>query len=141
MLYNDRKGRILTGIIFIIFLLSLSRYVVNGEPVSIACKEMEGRTAVYDGVELSWPVYGREEMNWRQGYYEVWFAFPFPEAAADSDGTLCFRMVQDDRERKWTVPVSELTIEEEKALCRFVPDMLQTGEATLYLTTEGIAEG
>lgn len=141
MLYNDRKGRILTGIIFIIFLLSLSRYAVNGEPVSIACKEMEGRTAVYDGVELSWSVYGREEMNWRQGYYEVWFAFPLPEAAADSDGTLCFRMVQDDRERKWTVPVSELTIEEEKALCRFVPDMLQTGEATLYLTTEGIAEG
>ena len=59
-----------------IVLLVLSRYVVNGEPVDVRSDEAEITTALplYDGIEIRQPLHITEEMNWRQGYYALFFA-------------------------------------------------------------------
>lgn len=134
----DRECLVLTvGLLLI--LLSLSRYVVNGEPVDIRSDETETGIELpfYDGVELSQALVLTEEMSWRQGYYALRFA----QCDADSAGQVIYTVQQGETVQEGSLALRDIKVGEWTRLDGMAPDRLKCGEAVLRLRTQDVAEG
>lgn len=131
------------AVFLVVMLLSLSRYIANGEPRIAASDDRMAESAetaaampVYDGVELSWPLTITSEMNWRGGSYAV----KFSRASEQCGGIVRIKLEQDDFRDEVTVHVREIGEGE------FYPlplelEALKSGQAFITVTTEGVAEG
>lgn len=145
-------------IVFVLFLLSLSRYCMQGEPRLVVSDDAErSYFSVYDGMEIMQPLTITEEMNWRQGEYALLFLRVSMEEGQQNDtqnthGMLHFRIEQEKQSiEEATMSLQELEVSQEQYGESFGEDTyislpldftkLSPGEAKLYVTTEGIAEG
>lgn len=138
--------------VFILFLLSLSRYCMQGEPRQIMSDDTIGQSLLsfHDGMEIMQPLTITEEMDWRQGEY----ALLFQELPAEEqeNGVIHFRIEQGQQAAEQaTVSIQELKSRQNQLGERFgegiyVPlpldfTKLSAKEAALYMTTEGVSEG
>lgn len=133
----SEKKYLFLAVFMACLLLSLSRYIVNGEPRVVAADDMAGETiALYDGVEVAWPVTITEDMNWRGGYY----ALKFTDVSAECTGSLCLRMTQGDYVEEVTLAVSEIPANE---FCPLPLTMtaLKSGQASLSVSAAGVKQG
>lgn len=145
-------------VVFVLFLLSLSRYCMQGEPRLIVSDDAkQSYFSVYDGMEIMQPLTITEEMNWRQGEYALSFLQVSMEEEQQNDtqstsGMLHFRIEQEKQSiEEATMSVQELEVSQKQYGESFDEDTyislpldftkLSPGEANLYVTTEGIAEG
>lgn len=133
----SEKKYLFLAVFMVCLLLSLSRYIVNGEPRVVAADDAAGETiALYEGVEVVWPITITEDMNWREGYY----ALMFTDVLAECTGTLCFRMTQGDYVEEVTLAVSEIPANE---FCPLPLTMtaLKSGQASLSVSAVGVKQG
>lgn len=134
----DRECLVLTvGLLLI--LLSLSRYVVNGEPVDIRSDEAESviELPFCDGMEILQPFTITEEMNWRQGYYALRFA----HCDADCEGQVVYTVEQGERVQTGSLALCDINASGWTRLDEMAPESLECGEAILHLRTQGVSEG
>ncbi len=122
-----------------IVLLVLSRYVVNGEPVDVRSDEAEITTALplYDGIEIRQPLHITEEMNWRQGYYALFFA----ECDRNSIGQLICTLEQGAEPGSVEIELREMEQGAWLRLGESAFGKLEGGEAVLHIRTRHVAEG
>lgn len=123
----------------LLILLVLSRYIVNGEPVDVCSDETEMTVALslYDGMEIRQPLAVSEEMNWRQGYYALYFAV----CDTNSEGQLICALEQGEERITGRIPLSEMRAGEWIRLDGLDFGRLESGGALLCLSTEGVSAG
>lgn len=134
----DRDCLVLAAGLLLI-LLSLSRYVVNGEPVDIRSDgaETQVELPLYDNMEILQPLTVTKEMNWRQGYYALLFA----HCDADSTGQLIYTVEQGGTTQTGRLALHDIEAGEWTQLDEMEPERLECGEAVLRLHTQGVEEG
>ena len=136
-------------VVVLLFLLSLSRYCMQGEPVCVESDDgVQKELFLSDGEELCQPLTITEEMNWWQGEYGLRFLL----IPAESDGTICFQLKQNQEiPEEERVSLSELAAMQKECGGSseegdFIPVPLHftkfaAGEASLLITTENVSEG
>lgn len=134
---TDRREYIVFIAGLLLVLLSLSRYIVNGEPVDIRSDETELRIPLSDGMEIRQPLTITEEMNWRQGYY----ALLITECDRNSAGKIICTLEQGKVAGTAAVSLSEMTDGEWVQLEDLDFGELECGEAVLCLRTDGVSAG
>lgn len=134
----DRECLTLTAGLLLI-LLSLSRYVVNGEPVDIRsdAAETQVELPLRDDLEILQPLTITEEMDWRQGYY----ALLFVHCDADSAGQVIYTVEQGETTQTGSLALRDIKAGEWTRLTEMEPGRLECGEAILHLRTQGVSEG
>lgn len=135
--HHNRIGaaHIVLAVFMLMLLISLSRFIANGEPRTVACDDSaSGSLAIYDGIEITQPITITEEMNWKDGYYAVRFG----KASASCTGRLRFKIEQGAVTEKVETAVSQIAQGEYYSV-PFAMDALQPGQALLSITTEGVA--
>lgn len=145
-----------------LFLLVLSRYLVNGEPVDVisdpggagaesigeASESMKGTgdasesteatgIVLSDGMEIAQPLVIPAGVNWRQGYYALFFR----GCDTGSAGELVCTLTQGDWQDVHKIPLKEIAAGEWTVLRRLPLRKLESGTALLTLRTEGVTEG
>lgn len=134
----------------LLFLLLLSRYLVNGEPVDVRSdvsgvfrenvedvSESAGvGVMLSDGMEISQPMTIPADVNWRQGYYALFFS----KSNGESAGELVCTLTQGDWQSVQRIPVTEITAGEWTVLDQLPLQKLESGTAVLSLHTEGVTE-
>lgn len=135
----DKRECIVLIVGLLLVLLSLSRYIVNGEPVDIRSDEMEAalRIPLSDGMEIRQPLTITEEMNWRQGYYALLVA----ECDGNSAGKIICTLEQGKVVGTAAISLREMAAGEWIRLKELDFGELECGEAVLCLSTEGVSEG
>lgn len=142
-------------VVFVLFLLSLSRYCIHGEPRVVVSDDIEQHSLLlYDGVEIVQPLTITEEMDWRQGEYALMFDKVVAEGESKEQNskeqnskTICFRLEQNRQILDETeVTGQELEILENEGQNAYFPipldfSKLCAGEANVVLTTDGVTEG
>lgn len=121
----------------LVILVSLSRYLVNGIPVDVRSEVSETEVNLYDGIEIVQPLTVEEHTNWRQGYY----ALQFGSCGQDCSGTVIFTLVQGGYQSKMQLTVSEMTEKADTRLTELDFSKLESGEASLFIKTQGVSEG
>lgn len=131
----------------LLFLLVLSRYIVNGEPVDVrssiqgtgseAAEGIAETAALYDDREIVQPLTVPAESSWRQGYYALFFS----ESDRDSEGELILTLEQGERQDTRRILLREIQGGEWTSLRGLPFEKLESGPAALYLRTEGVAAG
>lgn len=119
-----------------IILLVLSRYLVNGTPVDVRSDMVETEVALFDGIKIQQPLIIEEDMNWRQGYYAVQFG----HCDRDCDGVAIFTLVQGEHREEMRIPLSGITEKADTRLKELNFEKLESGEAQLTISTEGVSE-
>lgn len=128
---------IVLAVFMLLLTISLSRFVANGEPRTVACDDTaSGSLEIYDGIEITQPVTITEEMNWKDGSY----AIKFGTASLQCTGTIHFKMEQGKTSQEATVAVSEIAQGEYYSLPLSMTSLLP-GQAVLSITTDGVAPG
>lgn len=130
-----KEYKIFFAAVFII-LLALSRYLVNGTPVDVRSDMAETEVALFDGIKIRQPLIIEEDANWRQGYYAVQFG----HCDQDCDGSAIFTLVQGDLREEMSIPLSEITVKADTHLKELNFGKLESGEAQLIISTEGVSE-
>lgn len=125
----------LAGILLI--LLALSRYIVNGEPVDVRSEITEEGIMLSDGMEIVQPLTVPEGVNWRQGYYALYFM----QCDPDSDGELICTLKQGEMQEVQHISLQEIVAGEWLPLERLDFGRLKSGEAALSVCTEGVEPG
>lgn len=136
--HHNRIGaaHIVLAVFMLMLLISLSRFIANGEPRTVACDDpASGSLAIYDGIEITQPVTITEEMSWKDGYYAV----KFGTASASCTGRLRFKIEQGTVTEEVETAVSQIAQDEYYSV-PFAMDALQPGQALLSITTEGVAQ-
>lgn len=138
---------------FILFLISLSRYCMHGEPRTVMSDDSEQfGLSLYDGMEIEQTLTITEEMDWRQGEYSLLFAPIIVENGETADSEIQFRLEQNqeilDEE---VISLSDLASMQklldgplDEGVYVSIPldfTKLSEGRAILSLTIEGVAEG
>lgn len=118
-----------------IWCASLSRYVMNGEPRTVATEQMEEQIALYDGMAVVQPLTVTEDMNWRGGHYALWFT-----TVTDGGGKLWLTLTQGNYVEKVSVELSELS-ENVFFPLPLTMSSLTGGQASLLLETEDVKQG
>lgn len=133
----DRDCAVL-AIGLLLILLTLSRYIVNGEPVDVRSDVAETgiELPLYDGIELLQPLTFTEEMNWRQGYYALRFA-----QCDSSEGEIIYTVEQGETLQTGSIALCDIKAGEWTRLGGIAFDRLESGEAVLRLRTEGVVQG
>lgn len=133
----------------VLFLLSLSRYCMHGEPRMIVSDDtMQSELFLADGQEISQPLTITEEMNWRQGEYGLQFL----TVSTESDGKVLFQLMQNQKIlEQESVSLQDLADMQESPGSSagngvYIPvpldfTKLDIGKATLLITTENVSEG
>lgn len=121
----------------LLMLLVLSRYIVNGEPVDVRSDEAAVPVALFDGMEIVQPLTITEEMDWRQGYYALYFA----ECDPGSSGQVICTVKQEETLGTAVIPLSEIRAGEWTRLDGLDFGKLECGEAVLCLSSEGVRNG
>lgn len=123
----------------LLVLLILSRYIVNGEPVDIRSDktEISIELSLYDGMEIRQPVTVTEEMNWRQGYYALYFA----QCDTDSDGQLIITVEQGKTLQTVTIALSDIRSGEWIRLDDMNLGNIECVDTVLRLHTAGVSQG
>ncbi len=116
--------------------VSLSRYVMNGEPRTVASGQPTESIALYDGVTVIQPLTITQDMNWRGGHYALWFT----RASEGSGGTLRFTLAQGSHVEEKAIALSELS-ENGYFPLPLTMTALTGGQASLTLETEGVEQG
>ncbi|MDD6810296.1 MAG: hypothetical protein PUD93_00260 [Lachnospiraceae bacterium] len=136
-------------LVVVLFLLSLSRYCVHGEPRTIVSDDtMQSELFLSDGKEISQPLTITEEMNWRQGEYGLQFL----TVSTESDGKVLFQLMQNQEVlEQESVSLQDLAAIQEtlggsSGKGAYIPVLLDftkldAGEAALLITTENVLEG
>lgn len=131
-------GKYLFPAVFMVILcMSLSRYIVNGEPRFVAMEPpAEESIALYDGVMIVQPLTITQDMNWRGGHY----ALMFTQVAEGCTGELLLNLTQGNHIENVSVKLSELS---ENA---FIPmpltmTALTAGQASLSISTKDVERG
>ncbi len=134
----DKRCRVLAAGLLLVLLI-LSRYIVNGEPVDVRSDETEigVELSLYDGMEIRQPLTFTEEMNWRQGYYALYFA----TCDTSSEGHVTVTVEQGEMLQTDTIALRDIRSGEWMPLDGIDPGKAVCGEAVLRLYTEGVARG
>lgn len=134
----DRECLVLAAGLLLI-LLSLSRYVVNGEPVDIRSDtEKTGiELPLSDGMEIMQPLTITEEMNWRQGYYALRFA----KCDAAGEGQVVYTVEQGETVQTGSLALRDIKAGKWTRLDKMALGRLECGGAILRLRTQGVAVG
>lgn len=134
----DRECLVLAAGLLLI-LLSLSRYVVNGEPVDIRSDtEKTGiELPLSDGMEIMQPLTITEEMNWRQGYYALRFA----KCDAAGEGQVIYTVEQGETVQTGSLALRDIKAGKWTRLDKMALGRLECGGAILRLRTQGVAVG
>lgn len=121
----------------LLILLALSRYIVNGEPVDIR-SDITGETVMMtDGMEIIQRLTIPEEANWRQGYYELLFM----KCDSDSDGQIVCTLKQGNWQETGRIRLDRISAGEWTPLKKLDFGRLESGTASLCISTEGVMEG
>lgn len=123
----------------LLMLVILSRYIVGGEPIDVRsdAAEIVTELPLYDDIEIRQPLIITEEMNWRQGYYALFFA----QCDMSSEGHLIYTVEQGKELQTNTIELAEIKAGEWTRLQGIELDKLECGDAALCLRTEGVLQG
>lgn len=137
---NDNRiygEKVILAVFMIVLLLSLSRFVANGEPRIISSDDTASESLeLYDGIEIIQSVMITEEMNWKGGHY----ALKFLTASPQCTGKVHIRMEQGTLAEEIDLNVSEI----EEEIFYSLPltmTLLKSGQAFLTVTTDDVRQG
>ena len=146
MIGNRRNASVITKVkkeylVFLagmlLILLVLSRYIVNGEPVDVRSEITEEAIMLTDGMEIVQPLTIPEGVNWRQGYYALFFM----QCDPGSDGQLVCTLRQGEVQNTLQISLKEIMAGEWLSLEKLDFGSLKSGEATLSVHTEDVEAG
>ena len=134
-------------VFFVLFLLSLSRYCMHGEPRTVVSDDGEKYTfSLHDGIEIKQPLMITEEMDWRQGEYSLMF-----DLVSLNGGEILFRLEQN----QIILDETKVTIQDLASMQKLLDGLLEEGSyipvpldftklnegvANLIITTENVSE-
>ncbi len=156
--WNNKTEYFVLLTVFVLVLLSLSRYCMQGEPRRVISDDAAyTELFISDGIEVRQPLTLTEEMNWRQGAYGL----KFVTIPSESQGKLLLCIEQGQTvvaEAEMSMQEllnaemsmqeltnTEMSMQDMTGIGSFIPlpldfAQLNAGEAVLVIRTEGVKE-